>query len=78
MLPGAGGEQGGVVEVRVRRDGGSLVFTGDPPPRRPRHAFLPRWHFDMLGDTQRNAGTRPPPIARKELPTDPHSAAFNT
>lgn len=23
--------------------------------RRPRHAFLPRWQFDMVGDTQRNA-----------------------
>lgn len=47
--------QGESVEVRVRQDAGQLHFASDPPARRPRHAFLPRWHFDMLHDTQRNA-----------------------
>jgi hypothetical protein len=48
------GLQGGTVTVRVRQDAGQLHFASDPPQRRPRHAFLPRWHFDMLGDTHRN------------------------
>lgn len=39
----------------MRQDVGQLHFCSTPPARRPRHAFLPRWHFDMLGDTQRNA-----------------------
>ena len=46
--------QGESVSVRVRQDAGQLHFASDPPQRRPRHAFLPRWHFDMLGDTHRN------------------------
>lgn len=46
--------QGDSVEVRVRQDSGQLHFASDPPARRPRHAFLPRWHFDMLADAQRN------------------------
>lgn len=46
--------QGATVEVRVRQDAGQLHFAGVPPARRSRHASLPRWHFDMLGDAQRN------------------------
>ena len=46
--------EGDTVDVRVRQDAGQLHFASDPPQRRPRHAYLPRWHFDMLGDTNRN------------------------
>ena len=31
----------------MRQDSGQLHFSSAPPQRRPRHAFLPRWHFDM-------------------------------
>lgn len=40
--------QGGTMELRVRQDSGQLHFSSAPPQRRPRHAFLPRWHFDMV------------------------------
>ncbi|KAK9863942.1 hypothetical protein WJX84_003683 [Apatococcus fuscideae] len=45
---------GECVELRVRQDQGQIVFTSNPVPRRARHAYLPRWHFDMLLDHQRN------------------------
>ena len=38
----------------MRQDQGQIVFTSNPVPRRARHAYLPRWHFDMLLDHQRN------------------------
>ena len=53
-------DQGAAVEVQVRQDAGQLHFAADPPGRRPRHAFLPRWHFDMLADGQRNAAYQVP------------------
>ncbi len=40
--------QGKSIELRVRQDAGQLHFASDPPQRRPRHAYLPRWHFDMV------------------------------
>ena len=40
--------QGEVVALRVCQDAGQLQFASDPPQRRPRHAYLPRWHFDMV------------------------------
>ena len=41
--------------VRVQRDMAHLHFDSVPPACRPHHAHLPRWHFEMLADTQRNA-----------------------
>ncbi len=46
--------QGSSVEVRVRQDHGQIVFSSNPSPRRARHAYLPRWHFNMLLDDQRH------------------------
>ena len=40
--------QGASMELKVRQDSGQLHFSSAPPQRRPRHAFLPRWHFDMV------------------------------
>ncbi len=45
--------QGKSIELRVRQDAGQLHFASDPPQRRPRHAYLPRWHFDMVRGAQR-------------------------
>ncbi|KAK9863045.1 hypothetical protein WJX84_000363 [Apatococcus fuscideae] len=53
-LDGLPVKQGDMVEVRVRQDQGQIIFTSNPDPRRARHAYLPRWHFDMLLDQQRN------------------------
>ena len=39
------GEQ---VAVRVRQSEHQLQFSSAPPATRPRHAHIPRWHFDML------------------------------
>eukprot|EP00887_Chlorella_sp_A99_P004798 scaffold4.g4798.t1 len=44
----------GTVQLRVRQDAGQYVFTSVPPQCRPRHALVPRWHFDMVLDDQRN------------------------
>ncbi len=44
--------QGELVRVRVRWDAGQLHFAAEPPARRARHAFVPRWHFDMVLDEQ--------------------------
>jgi predicted RNA methylase len=46
---------GAAQRVRVRQDAGQLVFASTPPPCRPRHALVPRWHYDMVLDSQRNA-----------------------
>jgi hypothetical protein len=42
------------VALRVRQDGGQYVFTTAPPQACPHHALVPRWHFDMVLDAQRN------------------------
>lgn len=47
--------QGAKVSVRVRQDAGQLHFAAEPGAKRPRHAWVPRWHFDMVLDEQRNA-----------------------
>ncbi len=40
--------------MRVRQDTGQLHFASVPGARRPRHAYIPRWHFDMVLDELRN------------------------
>ncbi|KAL4447971.1 hypothetical protein ABPG75_005190 [Micractinium tetrahymenae] len=47
--------RGSSVQLRARHDAGQFVFTSSPPQCRPRHALVPRWHFDMVLDSQRNA-----------------------
>jgi hypothetical protein len=46
--------QGSNVSLRLVYDRGQLVFITDPPQCRPRHALVPRWHYDMVLDGQRN------------------------
>ncbi len=46
--------RGSSVEVRVRQDSGQYIFTTTPQQCRPRHAMVPRWHFDMVLDSKRN------------------------
>lgn len=40
------------MRVRVRWDTGQLHFAALPAAGRARHAFVPRWHFDMVLDEQ--------------------------
>ncbi|KAK9917705.1 hypothetical protein WJX75_007354 [Coccomyxa subellipsoidea] len=46
--------KGAKVLVRVRQDAGQLHFSAKRGAKRPRHAWVPRWHFDMVLDGQRN------------------------
>jgi hypothetical protein len=47
-------DQGREVQLSVRQDTGQLHFASVPGSRRPRHAYIPRWHFDMVLDRLRN------------------------
>ena len=47
--------QGKSIELRVRQEAGQLHFASEPPQRRPCHAYLPRWHFDMVRAQQDSA-----------------------
>lgn len=40
--------------LTVRQDRGQFAFASRPPQCRPRHAIVPRWHYDMVLDAQRN------------------------
>ena len=43
------------VRVRVRQDAGQIHFSlVDSPATRVRHNLVPRWHYDMVLDQQRN------------------------
>ena len=47
--------QGSMMDVRMRQDVGQIYFASTAPGfGRPRHAHIPRWHFDMVLDDQRN------------------------
>ena len=46
--------QGDSVKVRVQQDRNQILFSSVPAQQRPRHAFIPRWHFDMVQDNMRN------------------------
>jgi 2-polyprenyl-3-methyl-5-hydroxy-6-metoxy-1,4-benzoquinol methylase len=50
-------QQGETLRVRLRQDRGQLHWAAAGPGAagRPRHAHVPRWHFDMVQDAQRNA-----------------------
>lgn len=43
-----------LLPAQISHDAHQIYITPPSPSKRPRHAFLPRWHFDMLCDTQRN------------------------
>ena len=43
------------MKVRVQQDSDQILFSSVPAQQRPRHAFIPRWHFDMVQDHMRNA-----------------------
>ena len=46
---------GDAIPIRVQHDGAMLVLSHDSMPSvRPRHAYIPKWHYDMLFDSQRN------------------------
>eukprot|EP00889_Picochlorum_renovo_P007052 jgi/Picre1/34082/NNA_001557.t1 len=47
-------EEGTDVSVRVQQDQSQVVFTSHPPQYRMHHALVPRWHYDMILDTERN------------------------
>lgn len=48
--------QGSALQVTVRQDRGQVHFgSAAAGSGRPRHAHIPRWHFDMVLDGQRNA-----------------------
>ena len=47
--------QGHSVKLRVQQDCNQILFSSVPAQQRPRHAFIPRWHFDMVQDHMRNA-----------------------
>jgi predicted RNA methylase len=42
------------VSLRVQQDVSQIVFTADPPQHRMHHALVPRWHYDMILDLERN------------------------
>ena len=44
------------MQVTVRQDKGQVHFASAAQGcGQPRHAHIPRWHFDMVMDDQRNA-----------------------
>ena len=42
------------VSLRVQQDTSQIVFTAEPPHTRMHHALVPRWHYDMILDVERN------------------------
>ncbi len=42
------------MKLRVQQDRNQILFSSVPAQQRPRHAFIPRWHFDMVQDHMRN------------------------
>ena len=42
------------VSLRVQQDASQIVFMADPPNHRMHHALVPRWHYDMILDVERN------------------------
>lgn len=50
----AGSSSAGVGALHLQPAGGTECQPTWSPHGMPRHAWLPRWHFDMLADQQRN------------------------
>lgn len=63
--------QGKQVKLRVQQDTSQILFSSVPAQRRARHAFVPRWHFDMLQDELRNSAYDKA-ITRVSLPCPCH------
>ena len=47
--------QGQELLVRVQQDKSQVLFSSSPPQCRMHHAIVPRWHYDMILDAERNA-----------------------
>ena len=47
--------QGQELLVRVQQDKSQIIFSSTPPQCRMHHAIVPRWHYDMILDAERNA-----------------------
>lgn len=45
---------GSTVALRVQQDTSQIIFSSHPAPYRMRHALVPRWHYDMILDSERN------------------------
>lgn len=43
------------IVLRIQQDKSQIVFSSDPPQYKMHHAIVPRWHYDMILDTERNA-----------------------
>lgn len=48
-------QEGDSILLQVRQDNHQIYFETDPPQAKPHHAWVPRWHFDMVLDEQRNS-----------------------
>ena len=48
-------EEGDGASLRVWQDLSQVVVDRNPPSNRVRHAQVPRWHFDMVLDEERNS-----------------------
>lgn len=46
--------KGETIALRVQQDQSQVVFSSDPPQYRMHHAIVPRWHYDMILDSERN------------------------
>ncbi len=46
--------EGENIVLRVQQDKSQVVFSSDPPQYRMHHAIVPRWHYDMILDSERN------------------------
>lgn len=53
-LDGKKVEQGDLMPLLVQQEKHQIVFGTNPPQCRMRHAIVPRWHFDMILDQERN------------------------
>jgi len=47
--------QGSTVQLRVQQERSQIVFSTVPDSYRMHHAIVPRWHYDMICDFERNA-----------------------
>lgn len=42
------------IVLQIRQDQSQIIFSSHPPQHRMHHAIVPRWHYDMLLDAERN------------------------
>lgn len=46
--------EGENIVLRVQQDKSQVIFSSHPPQCRMHHALVPRWHYDMILDSERN------------------------